>query len=90
MKTTLPNSAVDAVLRCAFCGSTEKVEHHHVGGRKHAPWFTIPLCQEQHREMTRALANSGVQMSYSSDKIERSKQALRALAVFIWQLAEQL
>jgi hypothetical protein len=76
--------------RCALCGTTEAIEQHHVGGRNHAPSFTLPLCEAHHRDMTASLRASGVDMRHTPHRIERIARAWKALAVFQWQLAEEL
>ena len=75
---------------CTFCGSTEHVEDHHVGGRNQARWFTLPLCRDHHVEITRALHGAGVDMRYTQNRIVRIARAMQALAVFLWRLAEAL
>lgn len=77
------------VLYCTFCESSHKVEMHHVGGRHHVPWFTIPLCRKHHVQVTKALQNAGVQMSHTPDVSERRKRAIQAISVFLWILMEQ-
>ena len=76
-------------IPCTFCGSTERVEAHHVGGRNHAP-ETLPLCQPHHRDITRALHAAGIDMRATRDPLERIARALKALAVFLYRLAEEL
>ena len=75
---------------CTFCGSADHIEDHHIGGRNHARWFTLPLCRHHHVEITRALHGSGVDMRHTTDKIVRIARAMQALAVFLWRLAEAL
>jgi hypothetical protein len=73
-----------------LCGALDAIEQHHVGGRNHVPWFTLPMCSTHHREMTRALQQAGVEMKPATTKAERVARALQALAVFQWQLAKEL
>ena len=75
---------------CTFCGSTDHVEDHHVGGRSHARSLTLPLCRQHHVEITRALNDSGVDMRHTTNRIVRIARAMQALAVFLWRLAEAL
>ena len=75
-------------LRCAFCGSRENVELHHVGGRHHVAWLIIPLCQKHHMRVTAGLRQAGVDMRYTHDKRERIRRARRATLVFMWILDE--
>lgn len=76
------------VSRCVLCGSTCDVEFHHVGGRHHIAWFTVPLCRDHHVRMTAALRLSGVEMSYTPNRLERLGRARKALWVFEWMLEE--
>lgn len=71
---------------CAICGSTKAVEEHHLGGRNHAAYFTIPLCRSHHEALTVAIARAGVQMQHTSDKTERARRARLAAYVFLWFL----
>jgi hypothetical protein len=73
-----------------FCGAITRIEQHHVGGRNHASWFTLPLCVEHHRDITSALYAAGVDMKPARTKVERIGRALQALAVFLWWLGQEL
>jgi hypothetical protein len=48
--------------RCAICGSPKDIEEHHLGGRRHAPHFTLPLCRLHHDMVTIAIREAGVDM----------------------------
>lgn len=74
-------------MRCTFCGGTDRIEKHHVGGRNHAPWFTLPLCRRHHVEITKALCASEVDMRHTTNRIVRVARAIQGLAMFLWQLA---
>jgi hypothetical protein len=74
---------------CAVCGSTKKLEEHHLGGLQHARFFTIPLCQPHHLAVTIAIARAGVDPHYTSDPHERARRARMAAYVFLWFLEEQ-
>lgn len=90
MRVRQPIRAVDAKsrrLRC-LCGSSEKVERHHVGGRQHVAWLTVPLCLNHHARVTAALRHAGVDMRCTPDKRERLRRARRATLVFLWALEE--
>src|SRR6266852_578268 len=82
--------------RCAICGSAEDVQKHHLGGRYHAPYFTIPLCFPHHKRVTVAIQQMGRQtggvdlMKYTSDPAERARRARLAALVFLWFLEEML
>src|SRR5437867_4120261 len=77
-------------LRCALCGSSDRVQRHHLGARNHAPFFTIPLCWEHHKRVTAAIQQMGRQMGgidlmkYTSDISERARRARLAAYVFLW------
>ena len=88
MRRAKPTMSAEA--RCTFCGSAEHVEDHHVGGRHHASWFTLPLCRPHHVEITKALHGAGVDMRHTTNRIIRIARAMQALAVFLWRLAEAL
>jgi hypothetical protein len=80
----------DGGRSCTLCGSTEHLEGHHVGGRQHARWFTLPLCRVHHVEITKALSSAGVEMRHTANRIVRVGRAMQALAVFLWRLADVL
>jgi hypothetical protein len=77
--------------RCLLCGSTKEVQWHHLGGRRHVRFGTVPLCRRCHVVLTRALYQAqGDMMSYTSDPNERLQRIVRAVSVFLWQAAEEL
>ena len=72
---------------CAFCGSTVRVEQHHLGGQAHAPFFTLPLCKRHHEFVTRALFNSDSTLMLPTSEVEeRKRRARAACVVFLWWL----
>lgn len=71
---------------CAICGSTKDVEEHHLGGRNHAAYFTIPLCRVHHEAVTILIARARVSMQPTSDTAERARLARQAVYVFLWFL----
>lgn len=76
---------------CAFCGSTMNVEEHHLGGRKHAAHFTIPLCKEHHQEVSIAIQRADSEMMrHTSDQTERLRRVVMACAVLLWQACKYL
>ena len=80
-----------APRRCAFCGSTNQVEEHHLGGRKHAAYFTIPLCEEHHQEVSIAIQRAySEMMRYTSDRTERLRRIVMACTVLMWQACQHL
>jgi hypothetical protein len=83
----------DRAQRCAFCGSTDRVEAHHLGGREHARYYTIPLCGEHHNRVTRAIEQMGRQsgvglMQHTDDAAERVRRARLAALIFQWFVEE--
>jgi hypothetical protein len=78
------------IRRCAICGSTKDVQDHHLGGRKHAAYFTLPLCCFHHEAVTIALARVRINMQYTSDEAERSRRARMAAYIFLWFLDEAI
>jgi hypothetical protein len=77
-----------AAKKCVLCGSTEKIELHHVGGRNYVPWFTIPLCRDHHVKLTALIYQAGIDMRYVSSEQERISTARQAAYVFLWMLEE--
>jgi hypothetical protein len=73
-------------LRCTICGSADQVEKHHVGGRNHVVWFTIPLCRDHHVRLTAYIAAAGVDMRYSPDRLARLRRARQAICMLLWFL----
>jgi hypothetical protein len=67
--------------RCAICGSGRNVEHHHIGGRKHLAWVSVPLCTDHHRQLHILLEQAGIDLRYTSDPVERMIRALGAISV---------
>jgi hypothetical protein len=76
-------------LRCTICGSTHRVEKHHVGGRNHVVWFTIPLCRDHHARLTRYIEGAGIDMRYTADRLTRIRRARQALCMLLWFLDMQ-
>ena len=76
---------------CAFCGSTKDVEDHHLGGRKHARFFTIPLCEPHHQEVSTAIQRAySEMMRYTDDRTERLRRIVMACSVLMWQACKRL
>jgi hypothetical protein len=75
--------------RCFICGSQKHLERHHLGGRKHFPYFTITLCRCHHRELTHFITRARINMSFTRDKIERQRRAFQAYSVFHWYMSKQ-
>jgi hypothetical protein len=76
---------------CAFCGSTKKIQEHHLGGRNHAAFFTIPLCEPHHKEVSIAIQRAYAEMMrYTSDRTERLRRIVMACSVLMWQACKHL
>jgi len=75
-------------LRCALCGSSDAVQRHHVGGRYHVAWFTMPLCRRHHERVTEAIRLAGIDMRFTPDVWERLWRARQATLIFLWMLGE--
>lgn len=79
------------VRRCAICGSTKNVLEHHLGGWRHAPFFTLPLCEPHHAKVTALILQSSRQngidlMQGTTDVEERIRRARTAGMIFLWYL----
>lgn len=75
---------------CAICGSRKNLQEHHLGGFRHAPFFTIPLCEPHHQAVHLAITRSGISLEYTSVREQRARLARMAGLVFLWFLEEQL
>jgi hypothetical protein len=76
---------------CAICGSTKDIQEHHLGGRQHAAYFTIPLCVPHHQEVSIAIQRADAEMMrYTSDRTERLIRIVMACSVLQWYACQQL
>ena len=92
----LPPPAVARL--CMKCGSTRRIEWHHVCGRQHDAeclagkrGHVVPLCHSCHKGrwgIHKALTQAKVKMEYTPDGIERKLRARRAFLVFLYWLDE--
>ena len=73
---------------CVLCGNGQDIELHHVGGRNHVPWFTVPLCRDHHVKLTALIHQAGIDMRYVSNEQERISTVRQAVYVFLWMLEE--
>jgi hypothetical protein len=62
----------------------------HIGGRNHLVEFTMPFCKEHHDEFHVKLRQAGVNLTFTSNKVERTRRALQAIKIAEWMLLEQL
>jgi hypothetical protein len=76
------------VPRCVKCGSTRKIEMHHIGGRNHIAWFLVPLCRDHHVRLTVLIEQAGGKeiMQYTDDEAERKRRVRLAVYIFLWFL----
>ena len=70
---------------CVLCGSTRKIQMHHVGGRVFD--FTLPLCHRHHVTITVGLKRLRID---TSAKAKHVRDACRATTYFLWMLLDQL
>src|SRR6266566_1050702 len=74
---------------CEFCGSTVRLEQHHLFGQNHVPFVTLPLCKPHHEYVTRAIAGIAPNLSiYTSDLQERARRARMHALAYLWSLDE--
>ena len=64
------------------------MQRHHVGGKGHIAWFTIPHCERHHKRVTRFVDLAGVNLHYTPDKRERLRRARKATTAFLWLLED--
>ena len=76
--------------QCVICLSTLKVEMNHLGGRNHLAEFTSPFCKVHHEKFHTMLRHAGVDLSFTSDLVERVRRALQAIKIAERMLLEQL
>jgi hypothetical protein len=71
-----------ALPACVICGSTREVERHHIGGRRHLAWITVPLCRPHHNLFHLLLERVSVDLTFCADSLERLLRVSRAISVF--------
>ena len=79
----------DCPNRC-FCGSAEKLEDNHLGGRKHVPWLWIPNCMIDHALFHVKCRQAGVDFEKQTNKLMGKIQALKAQVVGLWMVIESM
>jgi hypothetical protein len=76
---------------CVLCGETDPVVFHHPCGIANDCWIEGPLCANCHLRAHEELRRYGVDLKHQPrTKLETLENVLRALAVFLRQLAEAL
>lgn len=78
------------IARCELCGSTDRVQKHHLGGQNHAPYSVMWLCFKHHKRVTNLIRQAGGMevMKYTSDLDERARRARLHALVFLWFVDE--
>ena len=74
--------------RCVLCGSTDRVELNHIGGRNHVIWITAPFCRKHHNEFHLRLRLAEIDLRYTDDRQERFRRARQATLIFLLMLEE--
>jgi hypothetical protein len=73
---------------CILCGTPAKIEKNHVGGRNHIAWFKMPFCKIHHDQFHELLRNTGIDLRYTPNELERLNRANQAIIVCQWMIAE--
>jgi hypothetical protein len=71
-----------------LCGSTDRVEQNHIGGRNHLFWITAPFCLVHHDEFHLRLRLAGVDLRYTPRVQERYRRIRQAMFIFLLMLEE--
>lgn len=72
--------------RCVICGTSKKVHIHHGGGRRHVPWFLVPLCETHHELLHEFATQLRIDFHHTDDPVERRRRALSALTLCQWMI----
>lgn len=72
-----------SIPACILCGNINGIENHHIGGRNHLAWVTIPLCRKHHRQCHALLENAEVDLNHTADSHERLIRASKAITIFL-------
>jgi hypothetical protein len=75
-----------AKLHCVICGASKKAHLHHGGGRRHVPWFLLPLCKTDHDLLHELARQLRIDFKYTADPVERRRRALSALTLCQWMI----
>ena len=68
---------------CVICASRKNLQWHHIGGRKHLAYVEMPLCGLHHTQVHRLIDSSGVNLEYTSDRVERLIRTSIAISIFL-------
>jgi len=80
---------VSARSRCVICGASP-TQMNHLGGRKFLASFEMPFCIPHHKTFHVLVTQAGIDLSYTSDPVDRVRRALAAIKIGEWMLLEQL
>jgi hypothetical protein len=78
------------IPRCTFCGSTDKVQQHHVGGKAFIGWFTMALCAGCQQVFHARQRGAGIDLRSSPDAKVRLFRAMKMTVLFLWVLLDLL
>ena len=73
-----------------FCGSSQRLEDNHLGGRKHVPWLWGPYCHVDHAQFHTNCRRAGVDFGKQENKLMAKIQALKAQLVGFWMVVEDM
>jgi hypothetical protein len=78
------------VAVCVICGQRplRYRRRHHVGGKNHVAWFTMPLCEAHHDQLHALLRTAGIDLENTSDPFVRISRAMGACLVALWMLMQ--
>jgi hypothetical protein len=74
--------------RCVLCGSTDRVQQNHIGGRNHLIWVTAPFCLKHHNEFHLRLRLADIDLRYTPDMQKRHSQIRQAIYVVLQMVEE--
>jgi hypothetical protein len=66
------------------------MEQNHFGGHIHVPWLWIPFCGQDHAQYHVMCRRAGVDFKYTANKSIGLLQALKAMLVGMWMVADML
>jgi hypothetical protein len=77
--------------QCSVCGKIGPIQLNHVGGKNHLAWFMMPFCSPAcHDRFHTLVRQAGINLEFTTDKVERIRRAQAALLVAHYMLNEQL
>jgi hypothetical protein len=73
-----------------FCGSAQRLEDNHSGGRRHVRWLWLPFCRADHALYHANCRRAGVDFRKQSNKLMGEIQSLKAQLVGMWMVVEAM